>query len=85
MAESRGRLSRSSSSPGPAPAPSQSPPLQTPGKFEISFHIFHISKKKTFVRELYPYHSEGVLDEEVEKEGDQAESVGKHYQTKVKL
>ena len=45
--------------------------------------MFHILKKKTFIRELYPYHSEGVLYEEVEKEGDEAESVGKHYQTKV--
>ena len=41
-------------------------------------------KTKIFIRELHPYHSEGVLDEEVEKEGDEAESVGKHYQTKVK-
>ena len=39
--------------------------------------MFHILKKKTFIRELYPYHSEGVLYEEVEKEGDEAESVVK--------
>ena len=37
--------------------------------------MFHILKKKTFIRELYPYHSEGVLYEEVEKEGDEAVEV----------
>ena len=47
------------------------------------------------MRDLYPYHSEGVLDEEVEKEGDEAESIIKrksnssiseqHYHSRNKL